>query len=1030
MKIYPAAKKICCAIAWFFCALTPLFGQTDDHGNTAATATIVASNSTTAAVLSPGGDVDYFRFTLNYAARVIIYTTGAIDTSGSLRNGSDAELTSDDDSGTYPNFRIERDLVAGSYYVRVAGYDANVTGPYSLHIEVDDGNTAATATPAQLNTTLSSAISSNTDIDYFGITLSAAARVVFYTTGSLNTVGSLRNLSDVEIASNDDSSVTNLNFRIERDLVAGTYFVRVTAPTGATGAYLFHVETTGTATVTTAAATNITDISATLGGNVTGDGGATVTDRGVVYSTTAGPIVGVGSALTISGGSGLGSFIVNSALLTAGTHYYARAYAINSTGTSYGSEVEFTTSGSPPVTTVDDHGDTIALATAVSLSSTTKGILHSTIDADYFRVDLPAPGDLFVVSTGTTDTVGRLLDSTGQVLALSDNNGANLNFRIEQDLAAGTYYIVVTGNGSVGAYSLVVQATIRAAIPTVTTAAVTGITTTTAVVGGVVASDGGASVTQRGVVYGITPNPVLNDAAFAVLTIGTGTGAFTSTASGLRIDTRYYFRAFAVNSTGVGYGETVEFSTTDDHGNTTAAATVAALNTNVTGGITSTGDIDYFRFVLTESRYVVVFTTGAVDTVGSLRNSSDVEISGAEGGGAGANFRIEQTLAAGTYYVRVAGSGGSTGNYDLRIETSTFPNVSTGQPGGIAPTSATLSGNVTNDGGTAVTQRGFVLGTIQNPTLSNATVVSGGTGVGSFTATVTLGDGITFFARAFAVNSAGVAYGSEIQFTTPSGTRLINLSIRGRAGEGEQALLAGFTLAGAGSKQLLLRGIGPTLSTFGVTGALPDPFLQLFSPLTAIASNEDWGGTAVIVAASAGVGAFPLPAASKDAVLLQSLGAGTYNLRVGGGTGAALVEVYDNGPSWTPELVNVSTRAQIGTGADTLIAGFSISGTASRTVLIRAVGPTLTTFGVNGVVADPRLDIYRSGVVAPISSNDNWEGTAQLAAAFVRVGAFSLPANSRDAALLLTLPAGSYTAQVSGVGSTSGIVLLEIYQVP
>src|SRR6185369_8705611 len=97
-------------------------------------------------------------------------------------------------------------------------------------------------------------------------------------------------------------------------------------------------------------------------------------------------------------------------------------------------------------------------------------------------------------------------------------------------------------------------------------------------------------------------------------------------------------------------------------------------------------DVDYFRFVLADQRYVTIFTTGSVDTVGSLRNSNDAEIAGGDGGGAGANFRIEQTLAAGTYYVRVAGSGGATGSYVLRIETSTFPTVSTGQASNIVPT--------------------------------------------------------------------------------------------------------------------------------------------------------------------------------------------------------------------------------------------------------------------------------------------------------------------------------------------------------
>jgi hypothetical protein len=1029
MKISLAAHKLCRAFGWLVCAaLTPVFAQTDDHGNTAATATTIANNSSTAGVLSPGGDVDYFRFVLPYAAHVVTYTTGAIDTSGSLRDASDVELASNDDGGTFPNFRIERDLPAGTYFIRVSGAGANVTGPYTLQLEIDDGNTLATATDAALNSTLQSSINPVSDVDYFRITLAADARVAFYTTGSTNTSGSLRNFSDVEIASNGDASVTDTNFRIERDMLAGTYYMRITA--SGTGSYVFHVETVGTAVVTTATPTGIFETGATLGGTVVSDAGAAVTERGVVYGTTTGPLKGVSPALTVTAGSGTGSFSANVVLLSPGTHYFARAYAVNSTGASYGSEVEFTTLGSAPVGTVDDHGDTLGTATPVAINSTTKGIIHSSVDGDFFRVDLPAPGDLFVITTGTTDTAGRLIDSTGQLIAFNDNDGTNINFRIDQSLPAGTYYILVTGNNAIGAYTLVVQTTIRPLIPTVSTAAATSIASASAVLGGAVTNEGGATITQRGVVYSTTPNPTLNDGTSTTVLMGTGGGTFTASATGLRLDTHYYVRAFAVNSAGVGYGDALEFTTNDDYGNTAATATAAAVNANVNGSLSSAGDVDYFRFVLTEPRFVAVFTTGSTDTVGSLRGSDDAEIAGADGGGAGANFRIQRQLAAGTYYVRVAGAGSTTGSYVLRIETSTLATVTTGPVTDLAPFNVMVGGNVTSDGGTPVTQRGIVFGPQSNPTLGSASTVANGEGAGAFTARLNVSDGVTYFARAFAVNTAGVAYGNEVMIVTPSGTRLSNLSIRGRAGEGDQALLVGFTLGGTGNKQLLLRGIGPTLGTFGVTGALPDPFLQLFSPKTAIASNEDWGGAAPIVAASASVGAFPLPAASKDAVMLQTLSEGSYTMRVGGGTGAALAEIYDVGLFWTPELTNVSSRAQIGTGADTLIAGFTITGGGTRTVLIRAVGPSLAPFGVSGVAADPKLDVYRAGAAAPISSNDNWDGAAALALAFTRVGAFALPPGSRDSALLLTLPAGSYTAQVTGVGNTTGVVLLEIYQLP
>ncbi len=142
-----------------------------------------------------------------------------------------------------------------------------------------------------------------------------------------------------------------------------------------------------------------------------------------------------------------------------------------------------------------------------------------------------------------------------------------------------------------------------------------------------------------------------------------------------------------------------------------------------------------------------------------------------------------------------------------------------------------------------------------------------------------------------------------------------------------------------------------------------------------------------------------------------------------------LLRITNPDPS---RLLQVSTRAQIGTGSDILVAGFVIDGTAAKTVLVRAVGPTLASFGVSGALADPRLDLYAAGQsVTPIYSNDNWGGDAQLATAAAGCGAFALTgAASRDAALRVTLAPGTYTARVSGVGNTTGIALLEIYETP
>ena len=129
----------------------------------------------------------------------------------------------------------------------------------------------------------------------------------------------------------------------------------------------------------------------------------------------------------------------------------------------------------------------------------------------------------------------------------------------------------------------------------------------------------------------------------------------------------------------------------------------------------------------------------------------------------------------------------------------------------------------------------------------------------------------------------------------------------------------------------------------------------------------------------------------------------------------------------TPSVSNLSTRAQVGTGGNILITGLTIGPGANKTVLIRATGPALTVFGVTGVLADPKLELYNSAG-AKINENDNW--LAADAATFTAVGAFPLTLNSRDAALVTTLAPGGYTALVRGVNNASGLALVEIYEVP
>jgi Tol biopolymer transport system component len=280
------------------------------------------------------------------------------------------------------------------------------------------------------------------------------------------------------------------------------------------------------------------------------------------------------------------------------------------------------------------------------------------------------------------------------------------------------------------------------------------------------------------------------------------------------------------------------------------------------------------------------------------------------------------------------------------------------------------------------------------------------------------------------------AIGSGVAF---SDGVLKSLSSRGQVGTGENILIAGFVVSGTVSKQMLIRAIGPTLSGYGISSPLANPFLQLYRGGIAIASNDNWGGDPTLVSAQGAAKAFALPAGSLDSVLLATLTPGLYSAQVsgvGGTTGVALVEFYDldaNDPFTPQKFMSVSTRGLVGAGDKALIAGLNITGNMPKKVLVRAVGPTLAGFGVNNVLSDPVLTIKSSSTGATVRENDNWESgndPTLVANATVQAGAFPLASGSKDAVILMTLPPGLYTAVVTGANGATGIALVEVYEVP
>lgn len=271
-------------------------------------------------------------------------------------------------------------------------------------------------------------------------------------------------------------------------------------------------------------------------------------------------------------------------------------------------------------------------------------------------------------------------------------------------------------------------------------------------------------------------------------------------------------------------------------------------------------------------------------------------------------------------------------------------------------------------------------------------------------------------------------------------SRISNLSVLTSLTAPADNFTLGYVVGGASTavtKPLVLRAAGPALGALGVGGTLDDPKIELYTGTTKTGENDDWGGGAVLANAFASVGAFPFASpTAKDAAATANLTTRDNSVKISAAnntsTGLVLAEIYDATPpdnfvTTTPRLLNVSVLKSLGTG---LTLGFTIAGSTPKNVLIRAIGPTLGDFGVPGTVVDPQLSLFRSGAATPLATNDNWGGTSVLTAAFTSVGAFALPAASKDAALLTALAPGGYSVQVSGVGDTTGIALVEVYEVP
>ena len=648
---------------------------------------------------------------------------------------------------------------------------------YGLSVRCVFGDIATATTNSVTDITPTSAIGGGNITDDGGATITA--RGVVWSTSPNPTIF-------LPTKTNDGTGSGSFTSTIEGLIPNTTYYLRAYATNivGTTYGNQVVFITDNIPSISTNSVTDITDTSAISGGNIISDGGDPVTSRGVVWSTNPNPTIDLDTKT--NDGSGVGSFISNISGLTTNTTYYVRAYATNSVGTAYGNQVAFITDKIPTISTSD-------ILNILATTATVGGNITSD-GGD------PVTARGVVWSTSANPTID---------LTTKTNNGTGTGFFTSNitGLNQGTlYYVRAYATNSVGtAYGNELSFTTDN-IPVLTTSTTSSITSSSAVSGGNITSDGGDPVTASGVIWSTSPNPTID---LTTKTInGSGTGNFSSTITGLLPATVYYVRTYATNSVGTAYGNEVTFTTLAILASLTTNQIDAISPSSANGGgnITSDGGASV-------SLRGIVWSTSPNPTISLQTKTTD-------GSGIGSFTSAIVGLASNTlYYIRAyaTNSIGTAYGNQVTFTTDNIPTLTTFEASNILGTSAISGGNIMNDGGDPVTERGVVWGTSPNPTISLQTKTTDGSSTGSFTSAITdLTSNTLYYVRAYAINSAGIAYGNQITFTTdniPTLTTTAASSILGTSA------VSGGNIISDGGDPVIARGV--------VWSTSPNPTIDL-----------------------------------------------------------------------------------------------------------------------------------------------------------------------------------------------------------
>jgi 6-phosphogluconolactonase (cycloisomerase 2 family) len=801
-------------------------------------------------------------------------------------------------------------------------------------------------------------------------------------------------------------------------------------------------------------------------------GGQTVT----ATDTVTGSITGTSSSVAVSAALPATHFSVSApGTATIGTPFNVTVTALNASNATvpgYTGIVHFTSSDGgavlPANTTLTAGTGTLSvtLGTAGSQTVTATDTVTASITGTSGAVTVsaaPLPATHFLVSAPGTATASTPINVT--VTALNSANAAVPGYTGTVHFTSSDGSAVLPVNTALTAGTGTLAVTLKTAgNQTITatdtaSASITGTSGTVAVAAGAAVGVGGIGGGAAAGSRGLAADATGAGSGIAVsLTGNSGTlvGYLSSISAG-----------FTANFTLVGGS----FTTT-----TTALTGGASLGQSLTFNGTLSGSVlsgtilpmgAPFSVTLDPAIGASSAVAGLYQASSSTSGSTTYSIVGTQG---------ELFVLAITPGLVSAGTGTVTTGDTFSVTTAQGTTIT----GSLNPGTTGLGETVTPAGGTAITFSGLSAAASPTVTPASQSVASGSGAVlgvttsaasptyqwqfngvpipGATTAVLSLPlIGLTQAGTYAAVVTSGgtSATSNAATVTVTSNAWLANLSCRAfvaPATNSADVLISGFITTGSSAKQLLVRGAGPGLQQFNIPGFLTNPSLTIFSGSTASATLTSWNGNLATTFAS--LGAFAFPANSADTATSNAYSPGAYSAVVsaadGKQSGVALVEVYDaDHGAPTNRLVNLSGRALTGTGTNVLVGGFVVSGTTSETVLIRAVGPQLgaAPFNVPGTLAKPLLQVFDTvtGTLgnrviaqiqgwgsAPTAGNSLVIAGLQPAtsAVMASTGAFTLAAGSADSAMVMVVPPGAYTVQVSGADGGSGIALVEIYEVP